>query len=99
MRVHCKPGDNRRHGDQSSFFCIGPLIITGFTFQGFYWVGCGLGNLAFTLLIGSFVSRVGYAPFFVALGFGDLIGAAVLWTMVKPAAELLREALPREAGA
>jgi len=28
MRVHSKPGDNRRHGDQSRFFCIGPLIIS-----------------------------------------------------------------------
>jgi len=50
-------------------------------------------------VIGSFVSRVGYAPFFVALGFGDLIGATLLWTMVKPAAALMRQALPREAGA
>jgi MFS transporter, ACS family, hexuronate transporter len=69
------------------------------TVTGLVGLVAGLGNLAFTLVIGSFVSRVGYAPFFVALGFGDLIGAAVLWTMVKPAAALLREALPREAGA
>jgi ACS family hexuronate transporter-like MFS transporter len=48
--------------------------------------GCvaGIGNLAFTLVIGWFVSRVGYTPFFIALGFGDLIGATVLWTVVKP---------------
>ena len=43
----------------------------------------GLGNLAFTLVIGWFVTQVGYTPFFIALGFGDLIGAAVLWTVVK----------------
>jgi ACS family hexuronate transporter-like MFS transporter len=44
----------------------------------------GLGNLAFTLTIGWLVNRIGYAPFFVVLGFGDLIGTAVLWTLVKP---------------
>ena len=33
MRVHYKPGDNRRRGDQSSFFCIGPLIISRFYFS------------------------------------------------------------------
>ena len=43
----------------------------------------GIGNLCFTLLIGWFVSRVGYTPFFVALGFGDLIGATCLWVLVK----------------
>jgi MFS family permease len=59
----------------------------------------GVGNFAFTLVIGSLVSRIGYAPFFIALGFGDLIGAAVLWTMVKPAAALLHDALPGKAGA
>ncbi|MGA8657900.1 MAG: MFS transporter [Chthoniobacterales bacterium] len=59
----------------------------------------GVGNFAFTLVIGSLVSRIGYAPFFIALGFGDLIGAAVLWTTVKPAAALLHDALPGKAGA
>jgi ACS family hexuronate transporter-like MFS transporter len=56
----------------------------------------GLGNLAFTLTIGWLVTRVGYTPFFIALGFGDLIGAAVLWTVVKPAKALLREPLAGE---
>ncbi|WP_322013407.1 MFS transporter [Paraburkholderia sp. J12] len=44
----------------------------------------GLGNFAFTMTMGWFVSRVGYTPFFVALGLGDLIGATLLWTLVKP---------------
>jgi MFS transporter, ACS family, hexuronate transporter len=69
------------------------------TVTGLVGLVAGLGNLVFTLLIGSFVSRAGYAPFFIALGFGDLIGAAVLWTMVKPAAALLHDALPGKAGA
>jgi MFS transporter, ACS family, hexuronate transporter len=43
----------------------------------------GLGNFAFTLVIGWFVTRIGFTPFFVALGFCDLIGAVVLWTVVK----------------
>jgi hypothetical protein len=37
MRVHYKPGDDRRHGDQSSFFLYPPIYsLAGFTFQGFY---------------------------------------------------------------
>jgi ACS family hexuronate transporter-like MFS transporter len=45
---------------------------------------CGnLGVLAFSLLIGGLVNRVGYSPFFVALGVLDLIGALVLWTLVR----------------
>lgn len=53
----------------------------------------GLGGLAgntgvliFSLLIGQFVESVGYAPFFVILGCLDLLGAVLLWTLVrKPA--------------
>jgi ACS family hexuronate transporter-like MFS transporter len=45
---------------------------------------CGnAGLLAFNLLIGGLVATVGYAPFFVCLGVLDLVGAAVLWTVVK----------------
>ena len=46
---------------------------------------CGnAGLLLFNLLIGGLVASVGYAPFFVCLGILDLVGAAVLWTVVKP---------------
>jgi MFS transporter, ACS family, hexuronate transporter len=41
------------------------------------------GLLIFSLLIGSLVASVGYAPFFVGLGILDLVGAAVLWTLVR----------------
>ena len=45
---------------------------------------CGnLGVLLFSLLIGALVARVGYAPFFVALGLLDLVGASLLWTLVR----------------
>ena len=45
---------------------------------------CGnAGLLLSSLAIGAFVATVGYTPFFVALGVLDLIGAAVLWTVVK----------------
>jgi ACS family hexuronate transporter-like MFS transporter len=40
------------------------------------------GVLIFSLLIGALVSTIGYTPFFVCLGVLDLIGAAVLWTLV-----------------
>src|SRR5262245_19286480 len=47
-----------------------------------------LGLLLFNLLIGALVTTIGYAPFFVGLGVLDLVGAAVLWTVVRePAAQ------------
>jgi len=42
-----------------------------------------MGLLIFNLLIGALVTTVGYAPFFVGLGVLDLIGAVVLWTVVR----------------
>jgi len=41
------------------------------------------GLLIFSLLIGGLVATIGYAPFFVCLGILDLIGAAVLWSVVR----------------
>lgn len=42
-----------------------------------------LGVLIFSLLIGGLVTTVGYSPFFVALGVLDLLGAVLLWTLVR----------------
>ncbi len=42
-----------------------------------------LGVLLFSLLIGGLVMTVGYTPFFIALAVLDLIGAAVLWILVR----------------
>jgi MFS transporter, ACS family, hexuronate transporter len=45
---------------------------------------CGnAGVLVFSLLMGALVTRTGYTPFFVGLAVLDLIGAAVLWTLVR----------------
>ena len=45
---------------------------------------CGnLGLLIFFLLIGGLVATVGYTPFFVTLGVLDLLGAVLLWTLVR----------------
>ncbi|MEO5922346.1 MAG: MFS transporter [Bryobacteraceae bacterium] len=41
------------------------------------------GLLGFSLLMGGLVASIGYTPFFVCLGFLDLIGAVVLWTVVR----------------
>jgi ACS family hexuronate transporter-like MFS transporter len=41
------------------------------------------GLLIFSLLIGGLVATVGYTPFFICLGMLDLIGAVVLWTLVR----------------
>ncbi len=45
------------------------------------------GLLTFSLLIGAFVAKIGYTPFFICLGILDLIGAVVLWTVVQPQTE------------
>lgn len=42
-----------------------------------------LGVLIFSLLIGGLVTTIGYDPFFVALGVLDILGAILLWTLVK----------------
>ncbi|MEQ5838560.1 MFS transporter [Paraburkholderia acidicola] len=55
------------------------------TVTGFAALAAGIGNLLFTLTIGALVATIGYTPFFVALGFGDLIGVALIWSLVKPA--------------
>jgi len=41
------------------------------------------GLTIFSLLIGGMVATVGYAPFFVCLGLLDVVGAIVLWTVVR----------------
>ncbi len=45
---------------------------------------CGNGGvLVFSLIIGALVAAVGYTPFFICLGVLDLIGALLLWTLVR----------------
>lgn len=45
---------------------------------------CGnAGVLLSSLLIGALVTTVGYSPFFIGLGVLDLVGAVVLWTLVR----------------
>ena len=45
---------------------------------------CGnAGVTVFNLLIGALVLTVGYTPFFIGLSVLDLVGAVVLWTVVR----------------
>lgn len=45
---------------------------------------CGnAGVLIFSLLMGALVHTYGYAPFFIGLPLLDIIGATVLWTLVR----------------
>ncbi|MET0272758.1 MAG: MFS transporter [Phenylobacterium sp.] len=46
-----------------------------------------LGILIFSLLIGGLVTTIGYDPFFIALGVLDILGAVVLWTLVRDPAK------------
>jgi MFS transporter, ACS family, aldohexuronate transporter len=53
---------------------------------------CGnAGVLVFSLLMGALVTRIGYTPFFVGLAALDLLGAVMLWTVVR---ERRREPIP-----
>jgi ACS family hexuronate transporter-like MFS transporter len=56
------------------------------TATGVSGTAANLGVLIFTLVLGSLVDEVGYQPFFILLGLLDLLGAALLWTLIrKPA--------------
>jgi MFS transporter, ACS family, hexuronate transporter len=45
---------------------------------------CGnAGVLVFSLLMGALVASIGYTPFFIGLAALDLLGAVVLWTVVR----------------
>ena len=45
---------------------------------------CGnAGVLIFSLLMGALVTRIGYTPFFVGLAALDVLGAVILWTVVR----------------
>lgn len=56
------------------------------TATGVAGMAANLGVLIFTLVLGSLVDRVGYQPFFILLGVVDLLGALLLWTLIrKPA--------------
>jgi ACS family hexuronate transporter-like MFS transporter len=41
------------------------------------------GLLIFSLLIGGLVTTIGYTPFFICLGLFDVLGAVILWTVVR----------------
>jgi len=56
------------------------------TATGMSGTAANLGVLIFTLVLGSMVAEVGYQPFFILLGLLDLVGAAILWVLIrKPA--------------
>jgi MFS transporter, ACS family, hexuronate transporter len=42
-----------------------------------------LGGMLFTLVVGAVAMTVGYGPLFVAIAFLDLIGAGVLWALLR----------------
>nr|WP_321240677.1 MFS transporter [uncultured Tolumonas sp.] len=42
-----------------------------------------IGQLSFTLVMGALVAIIGYGPFFVGLSVFDIIGAIVLWVLIK----------------
>ena len=67
------------------------LTVTLTCYQAGFWLHRQLREplwfppmlIALCLLIGGLVASIGYTPFFVCLGVFDLIGAAILWTVVR----------------
>jgi len=55
------------------------------TSTGVSGTAANLGVLIFTLSLGSMVDQIGYQPFFIVLGLLDLVGAALLWTLIRKA--------------
>jgi ACS family hexuronate transporter-like MFS transporter len=43
----------------------------------------GLGGVGFTMIVGVAVTKVGYAPIFVAIALFDLVGSACLWGLLR----------------
>ncbi len=61
---------------------------------------CGnAGVLLFSLLMGTLVTTVGYTPFFVGLAALDLLGALILWTVVREPTDATVSAVSRTATA
>lgn len=56
------------------------------TATGISGTAANLGVLIFTLTLGALVDQVGYHPFFILLGLLDIVGAILLWTMVRKTA-------------
>lgn len=42
-----------------------------------------IGGLGFSLIVGALADTIGYSPLFVCLAVFDVIGATVLWTMLR----------------
>ncbi|MEA9390420.1 MFS transporter [Acerihabitans sp. TG2] len=53
------------------------------TVSGFAGTAGWSGIFICTLIMGSLVNTIGYNPFFMFLSIMDIIGAIILWTMVK----------------
>jgi ACS family hexuronate transporter-like MFS transporter len=58
----------------------------------------GLGGTGFTMIVGVAVTKIGYAPIFVAIALFDLVGSACLWGVLRdPTLRQLPRAFDRKA--
>ncbi len=88
VRRHCpagsrrlRPSDALRHRDHHGLRSFRKNEVA--TAAGMAGTLGNAGLLIFSLLIGGLVATIGYTPFFICLGVFDLIGAAVLWSLVR----------------
>ena len=66
--------------DTVSFQCRRNVVATA---TGMAGSAAWIGGLSFLLIIGSLADVVGYEPLFVCLASFDLVGAIVLWTLLR----------------
>jgi len=53
------------------------------TAAGLAGTAAWLGQFFVSLLMGAWVTTIAYNPFFVSLALFDLVGAPILWTVVR----------------
>lgn len=62
------------------------------TVAGMTGAAAWTGALTFNLFLGALVKIIGYGPFFIALSLFDIIGAAILWIVIKDPEKINRQA-------
>jgi ACS family hexuronate transporter-like MFS transporter len=53
------------------------------TANGLSGSAAGLGGMLFTMVVGIVAMKIGYRPLFTAIAFLDIVGASVLWALLR----------------
>gem|GEM_PF-4481917 len=69
------------------------------TANGLTGMAAWTASTLFALVVGALADTLGFSPLFAALAVFDLLGAVVIWTVLrnKPVSELEKEVTPPQA--